>query len=62
MCGLPGPWGLFRTYSQPEQETEMSNPVTIGECAAGLRASGTGTMWDKGFEGRNLVCCYDDMR
>ena len=41
MCDLPGPWGLFtgRTYSQSEQETEISNPVTIGECVAGLRAS-----------------------
>ena len=40
MCDLPG---LFRTYLQSEQEIEMSVPVSIGECAAGLRASGTGS-------------------
>jgi hypothetical protein len=41
----------------------MRNSMTIGECSAGLRASGTGTMpQDKRFEGRNSVRCYDDMR
>ena len=40
----------------------MSDPEIMGECAAGLRASGTGTMRDKRFERRNLVRCYDEMR
>lgn len=63
MCDLPGPWGLIRTHSQFDQEIEMRNSMTIGECSAGLRASGTGTKTqDKRFEGRNSVRCYDDMR
>jgi hypothetical protein len=31
-----------------------SHPEIIGKCAADLRV--------KRFEGRTLVCCYDDMR